>query len=579
MQVRAALVVAVCLVLLLPALVLAEPQVMPSAQGGELLKNPGLDGPMWFKSQCCDEGGNPINEVQVAENWTAWWLEMPPGDVVLPDNCERRAQWGCYWMRPEFVDSARTLQTNRIHGGDNSQKYFSFGRMHEAGLYQRVTGVAPGARLHFSVFMSAWMCIDPADCNAGFRSDNPTTMHMRVGIDPFGGTDPFSSNIVWSGEVDSFDHWTQYSVEAVAQADSVTVFTHSRPEWTAPRLDNDVYVDDASLVKVGEGAVAPTPTGQPGAAPTQAPGATTPAPCARLRFVEDVTIPDGSPVAPGAQFAKTWRVQNTGTCVISGTLSFIGSGNQMSGQSPTNLSNIEPGQTADVSLKLTAPTLPGAYQGTWQARASDGTVLENLFLKITVTGQAAAPSPTVAPPATATKVSQVATPPQSPLATPALPPTPPPLPTATPVLSGLCVGAFEDTNNNTLRDGNEPGLAGVTFAVLAGGSEVARYATEGSALPYCLTTLPPGAYSVQVTLPPGYTAALEKADVALALGQRVDLVVAARRGEKATPTLAATTQPKAPAVSNTALIAVVLFAGVAVILIVIAFIIIRRRGL
>jgi hypothetical protein len=274
-------------------------------------------------------------------------------------------------------------------------------------------------------------------------------------------------------------------------------------------------------------------------------------------------------------------VQNTGTCVISGTLSFIGAGNQMSGQSPTNLANIEPGQTADVSLKLTAPTLPGAYQGTWQARASDGTALENLFLKITVTGQAAAPSPTVAPAATATRAPQVATPPQSPLSTPALPPAPPPPPTATPVQSGLCMGAFEDTNSNTLRDGNEPSLAGVTFTALAGGSEAARYTTNGSTAPYCLTTLPPGAYSVQVTLPPGYTATLEKADVALALGQRVDLVVAARRGEKATPTVAATVQPKssAPAVPNTALIAVALFAAVFVILIVVAFVIIRRSGL
>jgi hypothetical protein len=169
--------------------------------------------------------------------------------------------------------------------------------MHEAGLYQRVTGITPGSRLGFSVYMSAWMCLEDSACPGGVVSDQPSTMHLRVGLDPTGGTDPFSANIVWSGEMDSFDRWSQYRVEAVAQADSVTVFTHSRPEWMARRSHNDVYVDEASLVKVGEGTVVvtatatatsstgpaqPTPTSQPDAAlptstPTTAPVTQTPA--------------------------------------------------------------------------------------------------------------------------------------------------------------------------------------------------------------------------------------------------------------------------------------------------------------
>ena len=259
------LVIILCVVLLLPALASASPEAMPPAQGGELLKNPGFDGPMWFKSQCCGEDGMPINEVQIAQGWTAWWLPTPPPGVNLPANCEHKALWGCYWMRPEFVDSARTLQANRIHGGDNSQKYFSFGRMHEAGLYQRVTGITPGARLRFTVFMEAWMCTDPnvANCKAGYLSDSPTTMHMRVGIDPHGGTNVFSPDVVWSGEMDSFDHWTQYAVEAVAQSSSVTGFTHSRPEWDNAQLHNDVYVDDASLCRWGRELLCPSQSASP----------------------------------------------------------------------------------------------------------------------------------------------------------------------------------------------------------------------------------------------------------------------------------------------------------------------------
>jgi hypothetical protein len=143
------------------------------------------------------------------------------------------------------------------------------------------------------------------------------------------------------------------------------------------------------------------------------------------------------------------------------------------------------------------------------------------------------------------------------------------------------LSAFEDLNGNTIRDGNEPGLADVTFVITSGGNEVARYQTDASGKPYCLTQLPPGAYSVQITLPPGYIAPYEQTDVALALGQRIDLAVAARKGEKATPTAEPTaTVPAAqPGLSrtNTLIIVLVLFAAVFLVLIGIAISIIRRR--
>ncbi len=51
--------------LMLSALASANLDAAPLWQGSgpELLKNPGLDGPMWFKSQCCGPDGLPINEV------------------------------------------------------------------------------------------------------------------------------------------------------------------------------------------------------------------------------------------------------------------------------------------------------------------------------------------------------------------------------------------------------------------------------------------------------------------------------------------------------------------------------------
>jgi LysM repeat protein len=155
-------------------------------------------------------------------------------------------------MRPEFRDNFAESFANRVRSGDRSQKYFSYGRMHEAGLLQQVKGIPPGARVRFSIWIQAWMCFDSAHCGkVGEKSDQPSNMHLRVGIDPLGGTDPFTPTIVWSVEQPAWDKFTLFQIETAALTDTVTVFTHSRPEWDWARGNNDVYLDDASLVIVG----------------------------------------------------------------------------------------------------------------------------------------------------------------------------------------------------------------------------------------------------------------------------------------------------------------------------------------
>lgn len=227
-----------------PALVLASPLVQEQVSGN-LLVDGDFEAPdPWVKQDA-------IEEVQVAPGWRAWYLDAPLAYVQMPTNCEKGADgYHCYWMRPEFrtnVDFA-----NRIHGGVRSQKYFSYGRMHEAGLTQQVRGIPPGARVRFSIWVQAWMCSDPAVCGkSGERSDAPADMHLRVGIDPLGGTDPFTTTVVWSAEQPAWDKFVLFQVETVAISDTVTVFTHSRPEWEWARKNNDVYLDDASLVIVG----------------------------------------------------------------------------------------------------------------------------------------------------------------------------------------------------------------------------------------------------------------------------------------------------------------------------------------
>ncbi len=117
-----------------------------------------------------------------------------------------------------------------------------------------------------------------------------------------------------------------------------------------------------------------TPTTEPTNTPipTDAPTVTnTPIPCNQAKFVEDVTIPDGTDFNPGDTFVKTWRLRNTGSCSwTSGYDIVFSSGDAMSAPSAVQLTAnvIPPGGTVDVSVNLTAPADPGTYRGNWKLR-------------------------------------------------------------------------------------------------------------------------------------------------------------------------------------------------------------------
>ena len=224
-----------------------------AAVPGNLLVNPGFEEP--YSPQ-------GAGEVNVAHGWKAWYLDIPPcrpwrSDCFIPcpSNCIENGaclrDYGCMWARPEFGAMLYQQHTYRVHTGEAAAKYFSYGRMHQAGFYQQVSGIVPGTLVEFSAWVQTWMCFNFDNCDYGRKSDLPSEMHIRIGIDPTGGTVPTSTNIIWSPEAPAFDHWAYFTVQARAQSSTVTVFTHSRPEWDFARANNDVYVDDANLIVVG----------------------------------------------------------------------------------------------------------------------------------------------------------------------------------------------------------------------------------------------------------------------------------------------------------------------------------------
>ena len=105
---------------------------------------------------------------------------------------------------------------------------------------------------------------------------------------------------------------------------------------------------------------------------TPPPGSVTPPPaaCDRAQFISDVTIPDGTVIAPGASFSKTWRLKNVGTCTwTTGYQLIFDSGSQMSGPSFQAMPHsVSPGQTVDIIVSLVAPTSAGTYRGYWKFR-------------------------------------------------------------------------------------------------------------------------------------------------------------------------------------------------------------------
>ena len=98
--------------------------------------------------------------------------------------------------------------------------------------------------------------------------------------------------------------------------------------------------------------------------------------CERVRFVDDVTIPDDTQVLPGQTFRKTWRIQNAGSCVWSAGYQLVYvSGDQLGPVYAVNLPQVvAPGETVDISVDLTAPNRYGSYQSNWKLRSPSGNI-------------------------------------------------------------------------------------------------------------------------------------------------------------------------------------------------------------
>jgi len=93
-----------------------------------------------------------------------------------------------------------------------------------------------------------------------------------------------------------------------------------------------------------------------------------------LRFVKDLTYPDGSSVPPLTVFRKAWKVRNDGTvawpeeCVL-----VTAGGDKMCEESlKAPLPTLDACEEAEVAVELLAPELPGLYTTYFRAQTREG---------------------------------------------------------------------------------------------------------------------------------------------------------------------------------------------------------------
>ncbi len=93
-------------------------------------------------------------------------------------------------------------------------------------------------------------------------------------------------------------------------------------------------------------------------------------------FLGDVTIPDGTNLEEGESFVKTWRFRNSGESTWTTDYDLVfDKGDQMGGPDALALTQeIEPGQTVEISVELTAPDEAGRYTGYWMLRNAAGVI-------------------------------------------------------------------------------------------------------------------------------------------------------------------------------------------------------------
>ncbi|MBE7550365.1 MAG: hypothetical protein HS126_04715 [Anaerolineales bacterium] len=205
-----------------------------SALATNILANSGLNDPY------LDIPGRTWNgqAEKIASGWQPFYIAA--GTYDASNNAKK-----LHWM--SSVQFALSFGGIDYHiEGNRAQNMWSSYEF-DAGIYQQISGVTPGQGYGFDMpIVTYWR-------GPGYP-DSDGKMFKQVGIDPTGGTNPTSSNIIWSSTNANDKTWVYMDVAATAQASTITVFARVQ----APENDSFNHVD-LDMVYFDAAHVAPVP--------------------------------------------------------------------------------------------------------------------------------------------------------------------------------------------------------------------------------------------------------------------------------------------------------------------------------
>ena len=97
-------------------------------------------------------------------------------------------------------------------------------------------------------------------------------------------------------------------------------------------------------------------------------------------FVADLSIPDDTEMQPGQAFTKSWQLRNDGNTPWPAgcTVAHVMADDFGVADAPLTAA-VQPGETVEIALPMTAPTQSGTFESWWQIKSPDGQSVGKAF--------------------------------------------------------------------------------------------------------------------------------------------------------------------------------------------------------
>lgn len=189
-----------------------------------------------------NQENNP--SINVPEGWVGFW--KPEGTPIEYDDENEDG-----YLRPEMLVIRADPPFDdplRVHEGEQAFYLSGSNKVFDGGLWQQVS-VPKGQSFCLTGFAHAWSSHKADDPSQSLleTEDDRRNANFLLGIDPTGGTSPWSPSVVWGGVGHLYDVYQPIpAIQVSAEGETITVFVRGYTMW---RFDhNDLFFDDVSLI-------------------------------------------------------------------------------------------------------------------------------------------------------------------------------------------------------------------------------------------------------------------------------------------------------------------------------------------